>query len=515
MASWNDGYVTEITYTHGYYAELNPMRIPLALTNNKLASPKNIKNACELGFGQGLSSLIHAAAQQKTTYWGTDFNPSQAAYARSIAEAAGIQCHLFDKSFEEFCQREDLPDFEFIGLHGIWSWISDQNRAIIVDFIRRKLAVGGVVYISYNTLPGWAAAMPLRHLLSTYAHRMHGEGCGVLKKIDGAIEFVDKLAAVKPGYLNSNPDVLRRFERIKGQAKEYLAHEYFNRDWEPMHFATMESWLQDSKVSFACSSHLADQIEALNLSPEQAALLKDVSDPSMRQSVRDMMVNQQFRRDYWIKGPNVQNRRENFESFRDLRFVLIRTPSTVDYSVVGARGKLELHKNIYEPLINMMADYSPRTMGQMVPEGSRGDEALKLQYREACIILVANNVLALVQDDSSQKASIDSVKRLNKLFIGMARGQTPVHCLASPVHGGAVAVDKVEQVYLLAMQSGFTSAPEIVKFTWEVLREQGVLLVREGKTLESPEDNLAELGRLIPEFLSTKYVMLRKLHVVD
>jgi len=44
-----------------------------------------------------------------------------------------------------------LPDFDYIGLHGIWSWISDENRQVIVDFIRKKLKVGGVLYISYNT----------------------------------------------------------------------------------------------------------------------------------------------------------------------------------------------------------------------------------------------------------------------------------------------------------------------------------------------------------------------------
>jgi hypothetical protein len=31
-------------------------------------------------------------------------------------------------------------------------------------------------------------------------------------------------------------------------------------------------------------------------------LLNELPDPTFRQSVRDFMVNQQFRRDYWIKG---------------------------------------------------------------------------------------------------------------------------------------------------------------------------------------------------------------------
>ena len=71
-----------------------------------------------------------------------------------MATASGAGAQLFDQSFAEFCNRGDLPHFDFIGLHGIWSWISDENRAVIVDFVRRKLAVGGVLYVSYNTQPG-------------------------------------------------------------------------------------------------------------------------------------------------------------------------------------------------------------------------------------------------------------------------------------------------------------------------------------------------------------------------
>ena len=97
-------------------------------------------------------------------WWGTDFNPAQAGFAQELAVASGAGARLFDESFAEFCHRADLPDFDYIGLHGIWSWISDPNRAVIVDFVRRKLKVGGVLYMSYNTYPGWAPMLPLQHL---------------------------------------------------------------------------------------------------------------------------------------------------------------------------------------------------------------------------------------------------------------------------------------------------------------------------------------------------------------
>ena len=166
MTDWTSGYVADIGYTYGYYAELNPARVKLALLNAGLAFP-DMGTACELGFGQGVSANFHAAASL-TSWHGTDFNPSQAGFAQELARMSGSGAQLFDEAFDAFCAR-DLPDFDYIGLHGIWSWISDANRAVIVDFVRRKLKVGGVLYISYNTLPGWGAFAPMRHLLTQHA----------------------------------------------------------------------------------------------------------------------------------------------------------------------------------------------------------------------------------------------------------------------------------------------------------------------------------------------------------
>jgi predicted O-methyltransferase YrrM len=87
MADWSAGYVADIDYTHGYYEELNPLRIKMAFLNAGLASPE-VGVACELGFGQGISTNMHAAASI-TRWYGTDFNPSQAGFAREMALQAG------------------------------------------------------------------------------------------------------------------------------------------------------------------------------------------------------------------------------------------------------------------------------------------------------------------------------------------------------------------------------------------------------------------------------------------
>jgi len=80
MTDWTAGYVADIGYTFGYYQELNPLRVKLAFLNAGLVCPE-MGTACELGFGQGMSANLHAAAS--VTQWhGTDFNPAQAGFAQ-------------------------------------------------------------------------------------------------------------------------------------------------------------------------------------------------------------------------------------------------------------------------------------------------------------------------------------------------------------------------------------------------------------------------------------------------
>jgi predicted nicotinamide N-methyase len=126
---WTAGYVTEIEYTYGYYRELCPGLLRLACLSAGIAPPNSkALNYLELGYGQGLSLNIHAAANAGE-FWGTDFNPVQTAHARAFAEASGSNVKALNDSFAELSARSDLPEFDVIALHGIWTWISEETAA--------------------------------------------------------------------------------------------------------------------------------------------------------------------------------------------------------------------------------------------------------------------------------------------------------------------------------------------------------------------------------------------------
>ena len=506
---WTAGYVADIGYSSQYYSELNPARLPIALLNAGYAPPR-IRTACELGFGQGVSVNMHAAAQPDVEWYGNDFNPSHAAFAAGLAEAAGSKAQLTDESFAEFFAREDLPDFDYIGLHGVWSWISDENRALIVDFIRRKLRVGGVVYISYNTLPGWAAAMPLRQLMAQHAATLSAPGLATEAKVEAALAHVEALFAAEPAYLGANPQIAERFAQMKGMDRRYLAHEYFNRDWKPMYFSEVADMLSAAKLNFACSANYSDMLDEIWMTPAQKAQIDAAPTDLLTQGVRDFIVNQQFRKDIWIKGGEMPSPRRRMQMLTEQRIALVAPVESVGMTIELSGRQVTLQEEVYRPILNLLADHKPHTIGeiQAVVAAAGVDPLMVLQ---AAVVLLATNLVVPAQSAKAAAEAKGSVERMNTAVLERIQQGEEFPFVASSQLGGAVAMDRVTQLIADALRHG-VSAPEVIADqVWSVLSAEGRLMIKDGKTIETAEANIAELRVQAEVFIKQKSPLLQAL----
>ena len=512
--NWTDGYVTDIGYTHGYYPQLNPARLQLAFAAAGLDSPL-VRTACELGFGQGLSVNIHAAASP-VAWYGNDFNAQQVANARALSAAAGGHAQLQQASFAEFCVRDDLPQFDFIAMHGIWSWVSAENRHIIRDFVDRHLKIGGVLYVSYNTQPGWAAFMPLRDLLLRHFDMPSNEGRGSAERIDAALAFADGLFAANPVYAQANPFMAERLELVKKQSRHYLAHEYFNRNWHAESFADMADIWSGAGLEFACSADFRDYLDMANLTPEQRAFSAGIGDPHLRQSVRDFMVNQQFRRDYWVRGAQRLDPAMHQATLAQQRVVLLNHPDKIPMMLKTVATEITLNPHIYGPIIEELSDMQPHSLGAIT--GVVGSRNLGLQQVvDAVMMLIGAGNAAPVQLDADIVHGCAGSAALNRHLIAQAaRGGADgdVEHLASPLTGGGVPADRIQQLFMLAVLEEQQTPDAIIAFAWRHISAQGKKLVRDGVRLEDEQDNLDELSLQAQRFFVERLPVLQALQVI-
>ena len=253
---WTDGYYTGTEYTSGYYPNLAPdhLRFVCQAAGVRCRIPDQ-PTYLELGFGRGVSVNIHAAANAGV-FWGVDFNPAHVAHAERLAEASGADVVLSEEGFADFCVRPDLPMFDVIALHGVWSWISEANRRTILDLIRLRLRPGGVAYVSYNAQPGWSALAPVRHLLELGRDRAVGAAVGADDPggVERALDFLQDVVGASPRYFAEVKPAATLASGLPKKSRTYLAHEYLNADWHIPWFAEVAAGMAEAKLSFVASA---------------------------------------------------------------------------------------------------------------------------------------------------------------------------------------------------------------------------------------------------------------------
>ncbi|BAV65990.1 class I SAM-dependent methyltransferase [Sphingobium cloacae] len=507
---WNAGYVSEVDYLYGYYPELSPQRLKLALLSRGIQhSIGERPNYLELGFGQGVSLNINAATSEGQ-FFGTDFNPAQAAHARELAEASEQPVRIFDHAFEELMAAEDLPQFDIISLHGIWSWISAEGRQSILDILHRKLKPGGILYMSYNVTPGWSSVVPLRHLMTQYA-RTAAKG-DLISRVDQSIEFVEKVIENGAAYFGANPALAHRLEAIKKQDRYYVAHEYFNACWDPMPFSAVAEILESAKLGFAASANIWDNIPMISTPEKARPILAQIDDVKLRETTRDYFINQQFRRDVFARGVRVMSRYELLDLVGQQYFMLLGNPADTPTKIVAGAGEASLRADIYGPLTEALASRRLEPISVAEIEATPACKKLSRgQIWEALLILMGQGFVASVQIPASQSATPAASRRLNAHICKRAQYSGDIQHLAAPLIGSALPVNRIEQLFLHAINQVHDDAPAFVRDTL-VAQEQR--LVIDGKEIADGKEIEAQARKMFGKFSEDRLSVLKAVGAV-
>ena len=178
-----------------------------------------------------------------------------------------------------------------------------------------------------------------------------------------------------------------------------------------------------------------------------------------------------------------------------------------------ARGEICLPESIYNPLLEALAsdNYRPKTLFELV---TLLPELGFTKLAQATAILVGNSALAPCQTQAAAQGAAKRCQILNTELCRRAQLSKQVEWLASPVLGGGVAVNRFEQLFLLVRSQGKKQPLEWAQHAWGILESQQQKIVKEGKTLESADENLAELLRMANELAEKRLPILKVLQVV-
>jgi len=440
---WNDGYVSDIAYPAAFFPEQSPTHLSVACILNGV-EPVPLDRPFtyfELGAGMGLTAAVLAASHPHGRFYANDFQPAHVASSRELAERGGLDnLTLLECSFADLAAGKiDLPPLDFITMYGVYSWVTPENRRCIVDFIARYLKPGGIVYLNYNAMPGWAGALPLQRMVLEHAER---HPAGRERQVEQAREFIGTMIDVGARYFDDTPVLRHRLASLADDKAGYLAHEYLNRGWEPLYHADVVRDMANAKLDFAGAANPAYAYPALFLKERQRALLASIDNAVMRETVKDYLHNTAFREDVMVRGARRMSAARQAEWLARVGMARVSVDAGTDADPLPPGIDAAQAETLLPSLRRMLR----KLTGGPLPLAVLAD-AMELPLAQVArlgALLVASGQAAFSLLDSARDAH--RAHTLNRAIARDAVHGDQYQVLASPVLGGGLRAGLVQRL---------------------------------------------------------------------
>lgn len=385
------GYLSDIPYPDRFHRELSPTWLSYVCVQGGVP-PRRLDGHftyLDLGCGFAQSTIVNAGAFPRAEFHACDFNPVHIEAATRHAAQLGIDNIQFHEVLFEDLLRRDLPPFDFIVLHGVYSWVSPEVCSTIQQIIARHLLPGGLVYVSYNCLPGWSAEGPLRTLMKELADGQTGDAD---LPVTRALEAMQRLSNPSFKYFRDNPAAVAAVESFAKDPINYVAHEFLNRAWTLYYSTELADDMARAGATYVASATLVDNHPMLVIDKAAAEALAQLPTARQRQLAMDFAVNQRFRRDVFMGGsrPVVTPG----EAARHLEDVVIGCITEVDQigpQAMIPRGKITFQDDFIRELRALMRR-GAMSIGDIVARlGGAGRNPVEIQQN--LIFLVATGTL--------------------------------------------------------------------------------------------------------------------------
>jgi SAM-dependent methyltransferase len=333
------GYVTDVPYVYGFKPMLAPAWLDLVAMIGGITPPAREGGFawCDLGCGQGVSAAILAATHPQGSFHGIDAMPAHVEHATRLAAEADAPNARFHAADFADTRALPLPRFDYIVAHGVYSWVDRPVRAQLRRFIDNHLKSGGLVYISYNALPGWTGDLPFQHLARELASDLPGDSAA---RFSGAAALLGNLAEAGAPSLAASFVASELRRRPADYRPGYLVHEFMHAGWQPLYVTELRRDLKEIGLVPVGSALLAENFDGWTLGRRARKLVAGIADPDRRELVRDFCIDQRFRCDVFARDAASLSPAEQRERLMSAGLALARPPAAITYEMPTPAGRV-------------------------------------------------------------------------------------------------------------------------------------------------------------------------------
>lgn len=474
------GYVADLAYTAGFYPDTAPAHLAFAALCRRRTPGLSIRprRVLELGFGQGFGLALLAAANPDVAFEGCDFNAAHVAHARGLIEDAGLRNVAVSQTSFEQAAGHGENDVDVAILHGIISWIEPAAQRAVVSVLERRLRPGGVAFVSYNCMPGWAPLRPIRNLFLEVKRRNPGDS---ERQLAVALDLLEKLSRGNAGYFLMNAMAQHHVGQMLAMDRAYLAHEYLVEHAELPQFSEVATLLAPAGLSFLSSAALLDNFDAYGVPDAVRPLVAQIADLMLRESVRDFAANRKFRRDVYVRGKSDELPPDQWRrALSRLSFALAIPRGRVTPKFLGPVSditlKPEFHGTVADMLAQGMASFD-RLLALPIFQG-RVDLLLDC----LALLIYSGQVVPTFVDD---KQDVQPAQRFNRMLVERARAGHFYGHFASPHVGSGIFVDEYGLLAMAALFDEQSIEPQsVARYALPLLAGAGKPPHRDGQPID-------------------------------
>jgi len=498
MAVSQDGYVTDIPYTANAYPALSPINLHLSALIAGVDYPPLRPGAVvwELGCGYGNGVISAAAAQPECQFFGVDYNPAHIAKARQRAATLGLRnIELLDADFADLAARPGtLPPCDLAVIHGVYGWVGASTKAAMRDLLRQGVRAGGLVYLSYNAMPGSGAMGVFQRALLEAARLSVGRSDARLKE---AITRVEAFRAAGATHLAGDGLIGDLFEKAREADPAYLVHEYMNETWSALYHSEVALEMMGVGLEFAGSGVPHENFPNLMLTPAQIEALGDIPIPHVRETLRDMFLNRILRKDLYVRGLSRLSEEGRERRIAALPFCAATNPHESPLTLRAPAGEIELPEAYRAAALQLWRD-GPQPLAALLDGPMAG---VRVSAVEAAALLVSGGLAwpCLPSPSSETVATVaravaNAADRVRSEGLGV-QGTIP-----APRIGSELPVAGIECLVLDALWSGVPdeTAP-LAEHVWAPFEAKGEWLVHKGERIQDPVACRATLSEMLEQ----------------
>lgn len=260
-------------------------------------APASTARILEIGSSYGGNLISQALFYPKATFTGIEIAPTQVSVGKTYIDQLGItNLDLLEGDVNE--SHHHLGTYDYIIAHGFYSWVDEETKNNFLRLCKKHLAENGILYMSYNTYPGWHKMDSVRALLefankdiNTLNHR---------EKVRHGKTVASKLGALMLEYdtvKNQQTSFLQSLRQILQKQDCYVGHDHLEPVNTPVYFHQCMDHMAEHGFTYLCDCDLNLSFptvydEILRTQLQELA----PHDPLAREQYIDFMLNTAFRK---------------------------------------------------------------------------------------------------------------------------------------------------------------------------------------------------------------------------